>query len=57
MWVLPFIILLFPQKLPRKPHVNLTWDEELVKEATYVSRQSKLGTIPPEDLVCTVFVS
>jgi hypothetical protein len=28
------LLLLFPDQIPRKHHVNATWDEDLVKEAT-----------------------
>ena len=39
--------------MPCKRHVNVTWDKDLVKGATYAPRQPKL----PGDLVCTGFDS
>lgn len=41
----------FEIELPCKRHVNATYDEDLVKGATSMSRQQKPGTILSRDIV------
>lgn len=45
------VLLFFWIELPRKRHINATWDENLVKGPTQVPRQLKLRTMLPRDLV------